>query len=153
MQMCACPEQGIKGISMLVFLQQSVAHSIFFFFPLPKVSQWVGSAKAQSAEHKDQLFFKMYLESSSLQDDWQKHGTLLDLHKSHCCLGPQRQGQGGIAHFAGFFTCCHSKDLLVVWDQFHTPSSVTGIGKPMFLFHTLVSSSLRNFFTMRLSPD
>lgn len=52
MQICACPEQGIKGISMLVFLQQSVALSIFF---PPKVSQWVGCAKAQSAERKDQL--------------------------------------------------------------------------------------------------
>lgn len=150
MQMCACPEQGIKGISMLVFLQQSVALSIFF---LPKSANGKGPPKHKMQNRKISSLGQMCSGSSPLPGDWQKHGTQLGLQKYCCCFRPWRQEQGGLAHFASFLTCPHSKDLLGVWDQLCAPASITGMGRAMFLFHTLVSSSLRNFSTMRLSPD
>lgn len=124
----------------------------FHFFP-PKVSQWEGSAKAQSENRKVSSLGQMCSGSSPRPDDWQKHGTQLGLQKYHCCVRPRRQEQGGIAHFASFLTWPHSKDLLGVWDQLCAPASITGMGRAMFLFHTLVSSSLRNFSTMLLFPD
>lgn len=52
MQICACPDQSIKGrISMAVFSNKELP----FCIPPPpsKVSQWVGIAKSRRGEQKD----------------------------------------------------------------------------------------------------
>lgn len=150
--MCACPKQGIKGISTLVFLQQSIALSIFFSSKSQPMGRFCQSTKYRTERSTllvrsawDQAHFKMTGRSMAFCQV-SRNPTAVQ--------GYRDKGKVGYHILPTFLPALIPSDgCRGVWDQLCTPASITGIGKAVVSSHTLVSSSLGNFSTMRLSPD
>lgn len=150
MQMCACAEQGIKGsISMLVFLQQLVAVSIFSF-----KSQPTGRV-CQSTECRTGRWFALLVRRTQRQAHIKMTGRLMTL-----CLVSRNpmvratETRASICHtMLAYSPALMPSDICVtVWDQLCAPALTTGVGEAMLLF-LLWSAPLGNFSTVRLSPD